>query len=149
MCTQLYICIFYNFKVWSHAAHLENESIPSSAAHSGRWRWTSPAGSWRWWTGRPWPPCSRWHTSGQRPKSGPAGTARQWPQSPMIWKVNKQPILQSVSRSKRRNCANTIFYENKWRYGWFKTVTVVCATTEWKRNPKWVSIYNKSIQGII
>lgn len=68
-----------------------SESPPSSAAHSGRWRWTSPAGSWRWWTGRPWPPCSRWRTSDQTPRSGPADIARQWPRSPTIWNVKEQP----------------------------------------------------------
>lgn len=60
------------------------QSVPSSAAHSGRWKWTFPEGSWRWWTGRPWRSCFHWHTSVQRPRSGPADTARRWPQSPTI-----------------------------------------------------------------
>lgn len=85
-----------------HPVHQENEYIPSSAARSGRWRWTFPAGSWRWWTGRPWPPCSHWHTSGQRPRSGPADTTRQWRQSPTIWNVNKPPQrIEYISQLKQ------------------------------------------------
>lgn len=70
--------------------------VPSSVGRSGRWRWTFPAGSWRWWTGRPWPPCSRWHTSDQKPRSGPAGRAEQWPRSPTIWNIKEHKTCYYV-----------------------------------------------------
>ena len=72
---------------------------PSSAVCSGRWRWTSPAASWRWWKGRPWSRCSRWCTLGRTPRSGPAGTAEQWHRSPRTYKREEGEITHWISKS--------------------------------------------------
>lgn len=130
--------------VTSQINWFSNGSVPSSAARSGRWRWTFPAGSWRWWTGRPWPPCSRWRTSGQRPRSGPADTARRWPRSPRILKTEKQIDLETI-RQRRESRKYFLEANRMFQIASIDGEEVNICTCEAVRNKQWFYWINHQI----